>query len=319
MAPTLRPKKRRRLTSLAQGDVVFHCLELALIYLEMVDWDDLVNYAHTSVFGREAAHAEMTRRIREALAPWFPTKDLADGFMNMLYEFDAVVVGRVVRDLLESNAEDWYAATPVPMHGGNLNVVTKPFHFGTVLHWLQRYTGYKFGLVTRIPNAFENTVMLRMVVRRTVEDNGHAPTITISQSNGNIINTVLSAPFSTQTYMMTGSAIFDFFPTLTAIRGAIMNGRWEFDVSGPPPGALLPRKGNHNYTRPCGWRCPASKRNQYKHERARITLLRDGPIWNVERVEEIREDAWNSTALTRYALRCENSKCPNQFIGLYHL
>ncbi|KAJ3518330.1 hypothetical protein NMY22_g13733 [Coprinellus aureogranulatus] len=203
MPPT--PRSSKRSLSRGAGQKVHECLEVSEQYLQCIDWNTLVTYGQTTAFARAASIQEMRRRIGAVLHPWFPTLNEVDGFLYMLKDNHAVVVGGIVRRLLGINVTNWYIEDSSTTCQ-NLNIVATPFSFQGVLRWLSIHTTLNQLRPHAIANAFVHHVMCSMKVKKNTTSSNPRDVdyITVSQASCSVVDVCLNTPFSTGTYMMSG-------------------------------------------------------------------------------------------------------------------
>ncbi|KAJ3499737.1 hypothetical protein NMY22_g19484 [Coprinellus aureogranulatus] len=319
-----RLEARRALLPLSRA--VWALGELVRIIVFFADWPTLMAIARTSRVCRNAAKSEVQYRLSFALRPFISPTLLPDFFSEMS-DSGIAIVGSIPLHVLQIN-RPWYAAYmaswwsldfPLPTTSLDLNILVPHAQWGRIVRWFlihgyrhpvnfpvahcYRIAGVKQFVGFFLPPSYQNAFLDGVCLVR----------VTLSQCTRSVVQTAFSAPFSTQTNIVTAHAVISPFPAMSFDPSCARNGVHPFQS----PSVRLPASfdwepTNEHWPAPCGQRCPILIRNQPNRRRPAVFEWRvaSGEASHIHTTHQTQATA--SRLPGHYRGRCYNPHCPNR-------
>lgn len=305
------------------------------------DWYSLMATSRANRRMRAAVRLQVRRRMETIVVPFIPFGTL-NGFIHMLDDTGAAVVGSVCRRLLASGSDFTRAREDgdVTDQSFDLNILVREGSFDQCVRWFasQGYTmggggvDWPYGrAVSEVVNAYVHSgygnmfesagwrpyfmsnmyhVSAYFVGEACPYLHGKTVRVTISKVRASIVEAILSAPLSAQVNAFTSTRIYSFFPTLVTKDFSLASHLFEGRYNPVHPSYKISESSNSAWYQ-CGFYCPNRERKSIGDPGAASFF------WNPHYMIPPSSHATTDSLLAeniitwRFSDRCANTRCDN--------
>ncbi|KAJ3508838.1 hypothetical protein NMY22_g16489 [Coprinellus aureogranulatus] len=224
---------------------------------------DIITVSRLSSFGRDIAEDVISKWLRDLLERFMDRKDV-DVLLDTLNMVNGGIVGSIVWRLFAMN-EGCFDNEPGSNTSRDVNFIVPTIEgIPALKECIERVMGIK-NWVARAPHScYQRSVAVFIVgttrVGRMRRSKKPERRVTISVGHGNILDIVLSSPFSAQQNLFTSSRAYCFWPPMATKFVSYMSDQPSVHIPPSIPWSFVDDYDDMDWTSGCGRCCPADQR-----------------------------------------------------------